>query len=1101
MREITSEVVNTFLNGHDPMEHIITIECAYDEDKVSIVYINDKGQKRIKLDDFKPFVWAKNSAAIRLFGGDRKKIMSRLRQYGISVKKLITTEEGKAEVSDRLENGYKYMFYATRRMSNKTFQQFFQEAGVPINERAKKNQPNESNREFLTATPVEQYMIQTGKRLFKGYNNYDDLTRLTFDLETQGLNPKIHRIEQIGIHTNKGYDKIIEIEGKTKAELDAAEMAGIEQAIFILSQIQPDVIAGHNSENFDWDFFMVRYEELGGDFQEMTLRFFKHPIYKKAKESVLKLGQEVEYYRPTVMWGHIILDSLHAARRAQALDSSMKSSNLKYVTKYLKLKKPNRVYVPGDKITSTWNVQEKVYGFSDTDGDWYRITDKRPLMDDYELVSGRYIVERYLLDDLWETDKVEEKLNESNFLVGKMLPTTFTRACTMGTAGIWKLIMLAWCYENGLAVPAAAPSKRFTGGLSRLLKTGFVDRIVKLDYNSLYPSIILTWHVSTPIDIMNVMLSFLEYILTQREKYKDLKGAAGDRAKALKKEFAAYDGLDELFKKNLKTEIQKWEIEKTGNDKKQLPLKILANSFFGSYGAPNIFPFGDVDAAEKTTCIGRMSLRLMIYHFTQIGYTPIVGDTDGFNFQMPTDDKFRYTDEHPYIGKGLGRNTVEGKPYTKVEADVAEFEDLYMSQAYNGGINKMGLGIDEYCDATINFARKNYADLMPDGTTKKVGNTIKSRKMSGYLEKFIDEGVDLLLRGNGYKFLSNYYDYIEKIYNYQIPIKDIASKGNIKKTIKDYIADCKTLTKAGSKKSRQAWYELVIKENVNVNVSDTIYYINTGTKKGHSDVKRVTHFYYYLNGEKTEITKEIEKLYKNQEGTKMTRLELAKQQYGSSAFDEDEIILNCKLVPKEILDKEEDVLCSEYEGLEYNVEKYIDQFNKRITPLLVCFHPNIRNKILVNNPKDKLFFTEEQSKLVSGYPNKEEDQDTFEALMTPERKEIEFWVKINEVPPFVKECNIDWDGLVKKHLEEVKQENNELYTTENAKYLAALDAITNKDVEEFESEGKIPAVLSSIVTLGSDMRFYFKKIPNKTPSTGGFIFDDIQYDYIDRNEQ
>lgn len=1107
MREITSEVVNTFLNGHDPMEHIITIECAYDEDKVSIVYINDKGQKRIKLDDFKPFVWAKNSAAIRLFGGDRKKIMSRLRQYGISVKKLITTEEGKAEVSDRLENGYKYMFYATRRMSNKTFQQFFQEAGVPINERAKKDQPNESNREFLTATPVEQYMIQTGKRLFKGYNNYDDLTRLTFDLETQGLNPKIHRIEQIGIHTNKGYDKIIEIEGKTKSELDAAEMVGIEQAIFILSQIQPDVIAGHNSENFDWDFFMVRYEELGGDFQEMTLRFFKHPIYKKAKESVLKLGQEVEYYRPTVMWGHIILDSLHAARRAQALDSSMKSSNLKYVTKYLKLKKPNRVYVPGDKITSTWNVQEKVYGFSDTDGDWYRITDKRPLMDGYELVSGRYIVERYLLDDLWETDKVEEKLNESNFLVGKMLPTTFTRACTMGTAGIWKLIMLAWCYENCLAVPAAAPSKRFTGGLSRLLKTGFVDRIVKLDYNSLYPSIILTWHVSTPIDIMNVMLSFLEYILTQREKYKDLKGAAGDRAKALKKEFAAYDGLDELFKKNLKTEIQKWEIEKTGNDKKQLPLKILANSFFGSYGAPNIFPFGDVDAAEKTTCIGRMSLRLMIYHFTQIGYTPIVGDTDGFNFQMPTDDKFRYTDEHPYIGKGLGRNTVEGKPYTKVEADVAEFEDLYMSQAYNGGINKMGLGIDEYCDATINFARKNYADLMPDGTTKKVGNTIKSRKMSGYLEKFIDEGVDLLLRGNGYKFLSNYYDYIEKIYNYQIPIKDIASKGNIKKTIKDYIADCKTLTKAGSKKSRQAWYELVIKENVNVNVSDTIYYINTGTKKGHSDVKRVTHFYYYLNGEKTEITKEVEKYYKeytknrpNGSVTK-TRLELAKEQYGATAFDEDEIILNCKLVPKEILDKEEDVLCSEYEGLEYNVEKYIDQFNKRITPLLVCFHPDIRNKILVNNPKDKLFFTEEQSKLVSGYPNKEEDQDTFKALMTPERKEIEFWVKINEVPPFVKECNIDWDGLVKKHLEEVKQENNELYTTENAKYLAALDAITNKDVEEFESEGKIPAVLSSIVTLGSDMRFYFKKIPNKTPSTGGFIFDDIQYDYIDRNEQ
>ena len=334
---------------------------------------------------------------------------------------------------------------------------------------------------------------------------------------------------------------------------------------------------------------------------------------------------------------------------------------------------------------------------------------------------------------------------------------------------------------------------------------------------------------------------------------------------------------------------------------------------------------------------------------------------------MPKEEDFRYTNSHPYIGKGLGRNVKKGVKYTRVEADVAEFEDLFLNTTYNNGVQRYGLGIDEYCDVCIQFARKNYADLMPDGSTKKVGNTIKSRKMSGYLEKFIDEGVDLLLRGNGYKFLSNYYDYIEKIYNYQIPIKDIASKGNIKKSIKDYIADCKTLTKSGSKKSRQAWYELVIKENINVNVSDTIYYINTGTKKGHSDVKRVTHYFAYdEKGEKIEITKEVEKLYKEhilslkqaeiKTGTNpKTRLELAKQQYGSSAFDEDEIILNCKLVPNEILDKEEDVLCSEYEGLEYNVEKYIDQFNKRITPLLVCFHPDIRNKILITNPKDRLY--------------------------------------------------------------------------------------------------------------------------------------------------
>jgi hypothetical protein len=468
-------------------------------------------------------------------------------------------------------------------------------------------------------------------------------------------------------------------------------------------------------------------------------------------------------------------------------------------------------------------------------------------------------------------------------------------------------------------------------------------------------------------------------------------------------------------------------------------------------------------------------------------------------------DSFRYTEEHPYISDGGGRNSVKGKAYVGLDADVAEFEDLYFNQPWNGGVNKMGLGVDELCDACIQFARKNYADLMPDGSIKLVGNTIKSRKMSGYLEKFINSAVELLLHGNGYQFLSNYYDYIDKIYNYQIPIKDIASKGNIKKTMKEYKEDCKTLTKAGSKKSRQAWYELALKENLNVNVGDSVYYINIGTKKGHSDVKRVTHYFTYDNqGNKVEITKDVEKYYKEAAKggaeVKKKRIEIAKEKFGSKAFEEDEIILNSKLVPMEIIDSEKDILCSEYEGLEYNVEKYIDQFNKRITPLLVCFSPEIRNKILVTNPKDRKFFTESESALVSGYPNKPEDQDTYEALMTPERKEIAFWEGVHEVPPFVKECGIDWDKLVAEYKEITKKENDIIFQEENQKYLDALDKLTDADIEEFETEAKLPSSITSIVMVGSDMRFYFKKLPEMTPSTGGYIFDDIQMQQIEKYE-
>jgi len=479
----------------------------------------------------------------------------------------------------------------------------------------------------------------------------------------------------------------------------------------------------------------------------------------------------------------------------------------------------------------------------------------------------------------------------------------------------------------------------------------------------------------------------------------------------------------------------------------------------------------------------------------------IISNTDGFNFQMP--EIFRYTDEHPYIGKGLGRNVKKGKEYTKVEADVAEFEDMYFNHAWNGGINKSGLGIDEYCDACIQFARKNYADLMPDGKTKKVGNTIKSRKMSGYLEKFIDDGVNTLLHGNGSKFLESYYDYISKIYNYQIPIKDIASKGKIKKTLKEYVADCQTLTKAGNKKSRQAWYELALRDGLNVNVSDTIYYINVGTKKGHSDVKKVTHqFIKGDDGEEVELTNKMKsELFKREfdnygvstikELNSAAKKEIIKKYV---IREDEEVILNCQVVPNEIIDNDKDILCSDVDGLEYNSEKYIEQFNNRIKPLLVCFSPDIRNRILITNPDDRQYFTEDEAKLVSGHPNKETDQDTYEALMTPEKKEIGYWLKINEEPPFVKECGIDWDNLVTEYKVEKEKEETELFQAEDKKYLEALNKLTKKDVDAFEEDGEIPQFILDVVSLDTDMRFRFNKIPTMTPSTGGLVFDDISYD-------
>lgn len=638
---ITTEDINKFFEGSDPMQHIVAIELGYDDADAEIVYIDDNGTKRIKKEGFKPFAWAKNSACVRMFNGQRGTLRSKMREYGIKVKPLYTCREDNPYPHEKLENGYKYLFYATHKMSMGKFQNFFNEAGTPL--KAKKKDDNEpSSQEFMYLQPAEQFMIETGKRFFKGYDNYDDLTRMSFDLETEGLNPKKHHISQIGIRTNKGYEKIITVIGATKEEKERNELLAIHEFVAIIADIKPDVIFGHNTENFDWDFIIVRCQQYGIDFKELSGKYLREGIYKQKRRTTLKLGGEVETYYATVMKYFNVVDSLHAVRRAMATDSSFESANLKYATKYLHLNKANRVYVPGNLIDSTWLVTEPLYAFNDNNGDWYKISDEKPIEEGYEAVSGKYIVERYLLDDIWEADKVELTLHETDFQLTKIMPTTFMRVCTMGTATQWKLIMLTWAYQHDLAVPALGKNKSFTGGLSRLLKTGYMQNINKLDFSSLYPTNQLTWNVESETDIMHIMLRFLHYMLTQRMYYKKMKNIAQDGAEELyhKMEKLRHDSEEYqiMFK-----EREKLLADKTNYDNQQLIVKKLANSYFGSYGCPSVFPWASLTGAEKTTCIGRMMLRIMIGHFSTIGerfmshlsederkeydYTPIVGDS------------------------------------------------------------------------------------------------------------------------------------------------------------------------------------------------------------------------------------------------------------------------------------------------------------------------------------------------------------------------------------------------------------------------------------------------------------------------------------------
>jgi hypothetical protein len=320
----------------------------------------------------------------------------------------------------------------------------------------------------------------------------------------------------------------------------------------------------------------------------------------------------------------------------------------------------------------------------------------------------------------------------------------------------------------------------------------------------------------------------------------------------------------------------------------------------------------------------------MVKFFTKKGYIATVLDTDGCNFSLPPN-----VEDRVYIGRGINPQIIEGKEYKGYDADVAEFNDVFMK-------SPMFLDCDGTWKSCINLARKNYATMEHNGKVKLTGNSIKSKKLPLYIEDFLDKGINQLLEGNGQEFVDWYYEYLTKIYNKEIPLMKIAQRAKVKLSIKEYNERSKQTTKSGGAMSRMAHLELAIKHNLKVNLGDVIYYVNNGTKASHGDVQK----------------------------------------------KKDEIVLNCYMLDTNDIENNPNMTG------DYNVPRAITTFNKRIEPLLIVFKEEIRNTLLVDNPEKRSFYTKGQCELINGIPFEPEDQDTIEDLLTVTEQEIKYWESI-----------------------------------------------------------------------------------------------------------
>jgi hypothetical protein len=339
------------------------------------------------------------------------------------------------------------------------------------------------------------------------------------------------------------------------------------------------------------------------------------------------------------------------------------------------------------------------------------------------------------------------------------------------------------------------------------------------------------------------------------------------------------------------------------------------------------------------------------------------------NFSSPDD-----ANEREYVGRGLNWKVKEGKVYKGPEADVAEYNDIFMR-------GEMALDTDGVWPSCINLARKNYAVMDAKGKIKLTGNSIKSKKLPLYIEEFLDKGIKMLLHGEGKEFIEYYYEYLTKIYDKKIPLSKIAQRAKVKLTIDDYIKRLSTKTKAGNSMSRMAHMELAIQNNINVNLGDVIMYVNNGTKASQGDVQKMT-------VKQIKDTNAVN-LYNNPKAKPIT----------------DGVMVNCYMLDKDILEKD-----PELTG-DYNVPRAITTFNKRIDPLLVVFQDEVRESLIVSEPSERGIFTTAQCQLINGHPLGDGDQDDLQKdVLDITEQELIYWGKRGLSPDYMYElAEKDWE--------------------------------------------------------------------------------------------
>ena len=440
---------------------------------------------------------------------------------------------------------------------------------------------------ILSLPPEEQYLVATGRTYFRDLP-FDSVHRLQFDLETTGLDARRDRMFMISVRYHDGSTEVLEAGGDDAA----SEAALIRTLLARIRAADPDVIENHNLHGFDLHFLETRARLLGvplalGRVDGQGLR--QRGARRGAPTGDPDEGRRVRYVAP----GRELIDTMDAVRRHDQAMRDLPGHGLKAVAKHLGIAAPDREYIRGDLIYTT-----------------YRADPDR--------------VRRYATDDVEEVAALSRMLGGPAYALAQMAPRRYERLADAGAAtGVIDPILVRAYIRAGQALPAREPSDGtpHSGAALHLFAVGVARRIVKADVASLYPSLMRAYRIGPARDRLGALLALVDRLVERR---LDAKARARIAAQG--------------------------SAERHGHEAMSAALKIVVNSAYGYLAAGGeLTRFADVHAANEVTRRGREVLALLCRELAARGVTLLEADTDGVYVAVP--DSWDESDERRCVAE------------------------------------------------------------------------------------------------------------------------------------------------------------------------------------------------------------------------------------------------------------------------------------------------------------------------------------------------------------------------------------------------------------------------------------------------------------------